>query len=344
MELWIEQMVGQLPWGLLLLLIAATFYTLSKGADILVEEAVTLSVRWGVPKVLIGATVVSLGTTLPEASVSVLAAVQGSPDLALGNAVGSVICDTGLILGLATLITPLPLDRAIVNRQGWIQLGAGVLLVMACLPFGTLEGLFRVGGHLPQWMGVVFLVLLAVYLWQSIKWARRRELPGMLEDVEHVDTAATGLVFLKLCGGIALVIGSSWVLIPAVREAAERLHIPPGIVAATLVAFGTSLPELVTAVTAALKRHGELAVGNVIGADILNVLFVAGASAAVTSGGLNASADFFRMLFPAMLLVLVVFRIGVLTSGTALKRPFGIVLIGTYVVITILSYSHRPGA
>lgn len=343
MEHWIEQAVGQLPWVPLVLLIAATFYTLSKGADILVEEAVTLSVRWGVPQVLIGATVVSLGTTLPEASVSVLAAVKGSPELALGNAVGSVICDTGLILGLATLIAPLPLDRAIVNRQGWLQLGAGVLLIVACLPFGALEGLWSTGGRLPQWMGIVFLVLLAVYLWQSMRWARRQGIPGMLAELEHVDAAATGLVFMKLCGGMALVIGSSWVLIPAVREAAERLHIPPGIIAATLVAFGTSLPELVTAVTAALKRHGELAVGNVIGADILNVLFVAGASAAVTSGGLNASADFFRMLFPAMLLLLVVFRIGVLTSGTALKRPFGLVLIGTYVAVTILSYSRHPG-
>lgn len=343
MEHWIEQLVGQLPWILLLLLIAATFYTLSKGADILVEEAVTLSVRWGVPRVLIGATIVSLGTTLPEAAVSVLAAFQGSPELALGNAVGSIICDTGLILGLATMITPLPLDRAIVNRQGWIQLGAGVLLVVASLPFGALGELFTTGGRLPQWVGMVFLMLLAIYLWMSIQWARQQGVPGGLTEVEHVDAGATGVVLLKLGGGIALVIGSSWVLIPAVREAAVRLNIPPGIIAATLVAFGTSLPELVTAVTAALKRYGELAVGNVIGADILNVLFVAGASAAVTTGGLSASAEFFEMLFPAMLLVLVVFRIGIFASGAALKRPFGVVLIGTYVVVTILSYTHRPG-
>ncbi|MEE8304874.1 MAG: sodium:calcium antiporter, partial [Candidatus Tectomicrobia bacterium] len=103
-----------------------------------------------------------------------------------------------------------------------------------------------------------------------------------------------------------------------------------------------SLPELVTAVTAALKRHGELAIGNVIGADILNVLFVAGASASVTQGGLTASAHFFRILFPAMLFVLVVFRVGIMTSGAQLKRPFGVVLIGVYLVVTILSYAYRP--
>lgn len=343
MEQWIEHIVADLPWVVLLLLIGFTFYTLSKGADVLVDEAVTLSVRWGVPKVLIGATVVSLGTTMPEAAVSVLAAFKGSPELALGNAVGSIICDTGLILGLATLITPLPLDRTTVNRQGWIQLGAGFSLVIASLPFGSLGTLFDTGGRLPQGMGVVFLILLLAYLWRSITWTRGAENNASLEEVEHVDTAETAVVLLKLLAGIVLVVGSSWMLIPAVREAAHRLHIPPSIIAATLVAFGTSLPELVTAVAAALKGHGELAVGNVIGADILNVLFVAGAAAAVTSGGLEASPHFFRMLFPAMLGVLVVFRVGILVSGDRLKRPFGVVLIGTYVLVTVLSYAYRSG-
>ena len=126
-----------------------------------------------------------------------------------------------------------------------------------------------------------------------------------------------------------------------VREAALRLHIPPGVIAATLVAFGTSLPELVTAVTAALKGHGDLAVGNVIGADILNVLFVAGGAAAVTPGGLVVTFHFFTLLFPAMLAVLMVFRIGIFASGATLRRPFGLVLIGMYIVITMLSYTKH---
>lgn len=308
----------------------------------LVEEAVTISVQWGVPKVLVGATIVSLGTTLPEAAVSVLAAVQGSPELALGNAVGSVICDTGLILGTAALITPLPLDRAIVNRQGWIQLGAGFLLVVACLPLTSFNTLFDTGGRLSQGAGATFIVLLIVYIWCSIGWSRGTNADAAQEEIAH-NTAGAMTIFVKLISGIALLIGASWLLIPVVREAALRLHIPPGIVAATLVAFGTSLPELVTAVTAALKRHGELAVGNVIGADILNVLFVAGAAAAVTQGGLNASPHFFRLLFPAMLLILIVFRIGIMVSGTQLRRPVGGILIGVYLLVTILSYAYQPG-
>ena len=138
---------------------------------------------------------------------------------------------------------------------------------------------------------------------------------------------------------IALVVAASHVLIPAIKEAAERMGVPSGIVAATLVAFGTSLPELVTAVTAALKKHGDLAVGNVIGADILNVLFVAGASAAVTPAGLDASPSFFRVLFPGMLLVLIVFRVGVFVSKDEMKRGFGVVLIVIYVAVMTLSYT-----
>jgi cation:H+ antiporter len=339
MEEWLGHMVAQLHWAPLFLLIAVMLYLLGKAADVLIDEAVTLSNRWGVPKVLIGATIVSLGTTTPEVAVSVLAAVQGVPELALGNAVGSIICDTGLILGVAALIAPLPLDRVLVNRQGWVQLGAGVLLVAACLPFGSLSTLFSSGGGLPQWIGIMFLLLLVAYLWLSVMWARSGAV--MEEYLAAGDDAKTLVVLLKLVGSVIVVVGASTILIPAVREAAMRLHIPPGVIAATLVAFGTSLPELVTAVTAARRGHGELAIGNVIGADILNVLFVAGASAAVTPAGLSASPFFFKFLFPAMLLILVVFRVGVFVSGASLKRPFGIVLLAVYVAVTVLSYTQQ---
>ena len=126
-----------------------------EGADLLVDEAVGVSRQLGVSPLLIGATIVSLGTTLPEAAVSVLAAVQGRPEIALGNAVGSIICDTGLIIGLATLWGPLPLDRRVVNRQGWVQFCAGLLLVAACIPFFPMRRVFLQGGMLPQFMGML---------------------------------------------------------------------------------------------------------------------------------------------------------------------------------------------
>ncbi|MDE0297957.1 MAG: sodium:calcium antiporter [Candidatus Poribacteria bacterium] len=336
MEQWIHHVIQELPLYALFAIIVVTLYTLGKGADWLVEEAVILSVRWGVPKVLIGATIVSLGTTTPEAAVSVLAAIKGNPDFALGNAVGSIICDTGLILGTAALIAPLPLNRRIVNRQGWLQLGAGVLLVVSCLFVGS------EGRHLPQFMGFVFLILLVAYLWQSIRWSRDVDQDAIAEDVESAEGNANAIfVVLKLVFAIAVVVASSWILIPAAKETALRLHVPQSIIAASIVALGTSLPEFVTAVTAARRGHGELAVGNVIGADILNVLFVAGVSAAVTTGGLVAASHFFVILFPTMLFILVVFRIGIFTSGDTLKRPFGVVLIGAYVAVMIVSYVFR---
>lgn len=329
---------NQSSW-LLAVEIAFILVVLGKAADWLVGEAVVMSERSGLPKVVIGATVVSLGTTAPETAVSVLAALKGEPGLALGNAVGSVICDTGLILGLAALIKPLKMPRAIVNRQGWLQFAAGWLLIASCWPWGKGNPL-EIGGNMPQWIGFVFLVLLIGYLALSIRWAKAGGITADLEEFESDSEAPLALIVVKLLAAIAIVVASSHVLIPAIKEAALRMSIPEGIIAATLVAFGTSLPELVTAVTAARKDHGDLAIGNIIGADILNVLFVAGASAAVTPAGLTATPGFFKVLLPGMLLVLIVFRIGVSFSGDRLKRPFGAILLLVYVVVMIASFTY----
>lgn len=341
MEEELAQLLATAPWFLLAGVIVACLLILAKGADWLVREAVTLSGRSGIPKVVIGATIVSIGTTTPEAVVSVLAAVTGRPGLALGNAVGSIITDTGLILGLACLIAPLPLERRIVNRQGWLQFACGIALVIACLPFGNLGQIWTDGGRLPRFLGVLFLFGLLAYLFASVRWARQGG--SIAEEVLEEASLRAGrrslpAVLLKLLGAIAVVVASSWVLIPAVAEAAMRLQVPESIIAATMVAFGTSLPELVTAVAAARRGHGELAVGNIVGADILNVLFVAGASAAATRGGLQCPPHFFSLYFPSMLLVLIVFRFGIFASGSHLRRPFGFVLLATYLVVTVLSY------
>jgi len=333
----LEQFLSEAHWAVLAAVIVVSLGVLGKAADWLVDEAVALSERSGIPKTVIGATIVSLGTTTPEAAVSVYAALQGSPGLALGNAVGSIICDTGLILGLACVLAPLRLDRRIVNRQGWIQLGAGVALAAACAPWANAAGAWSTGGNLPQALGIAFLVGLAIYMWLSIRWAREETTSG-LEAHEADVGQAMWLVALKLLAAVAMVVVSAQVLIPAVAEAASRLSVPESVIAATLVAFGTSLPELITAVTASLRGHGELAVGNIIGADILNVLFVAGAAAAVTPNGLAADAHFFEVLFPIMLVILVVFRLGIIFSRDHLKRGFGIVLLACYAGYLVLSY------
>lgn len=339
MEETITEWLTVAAWPWLLLVIVATIAVLGKSADWLVEEAVTLSEKSGIPKVIIGATVVSLGTTVPEAAVSVMAALNGNPDLALGNAVGSIICDTGLILGIACLISPLQLPPGVVNRQGWLQLGSGCLLVLMCIPWHDPASALTSGGLLPQWGGWLFLGLLALYLVMSIRWSRGKKAIH-LEEVETKTDEPVAWGIIKLILSIGLVILASHILIPAVTIAADRLGIPKSIIAATLVAFGTSLPELVTAVTAARHGHGDLAVGNVVGADILNVLFVAGAAASVTPAGLTAEPHFFQLMFPTMLGVLLVFRVGIMLSRDTLKFGFGLVLLGCYLVFLVFNYAE----
>jgi len=343
----LQKVVKNLHWSMLGGMIVVCLFVLGGAADWLVKEAVSLSERSGIPKIIIGATIVSVGTTTPEAAVSVLAALQGKPELALGNAVGSIICDTGLILGIACLISPLPLSGTIVHRQGWLQLLAGLLLIGMSWPLAAPLSVFTdstTTGNVSQIEGFILLALLGGYMWLTIHWSKGDKSDNMLEDLETDVKTSSPIIVLKLLIAVALVVGSSHVMIPAVTEAAVRISIPQEVIAATIVAFGTSLPELVTAITAVRHGHGDLAIGNVIGADILNVLFVAGAAAAVTPQGLTASSSFFYVFFPAMMFVLIVFRVGVMTSKDTLKRPFGVVLLLAYLIATVASYVATPGA
>ncbi len=338
---------------ILVLLIAALLYILSKGADIIVNEAVGLSLHLGVPKIIIGATIISLGTTLPEASVSVLAAIKGNPDLALGNAIGSIIADTGLIIGIAALIGSLPVDQIVVKRQGKIQLWSGILLAVVSLPF-----LYGDNGKVSQLTGWIFILLLIIYIYISIKWTRNSSSSYSLEaagtsslsenelkpgdsnnptDIREKYQLAVQI--LQLLTGIVLVIGSSKFLIPAVEITAMRIGIPQSIIAATLVAFGTSLPELVTAITAVKKGHGEIAIGNIVGADILNVLFVIGSAAAVTSGGLVVPIHFYKLQIPTMLIVLFIFRLFSRGENEMISRREGFILLLIYLIYLTLNFT-----
>ncbi len=339
MESIVSAVVSEVHLAVLVAMFVVSIAVLLKGADILVDEAVALSIGWGMSKMLVGATIVSLGTTLPETAVSVFAAVRGSPGLALGNAVGSIIADTGLILGVAVIVGPIPVEQRVVRRQSWIQFASAILLVLVCIPFAAPRQAFTDGGRLPRLVGVAFLLLLVGYIWQSVRWSRAAGAPSMHpEALAAPGTVKPAITLAKLIVGIALVVVASQVLIPTVEETALRLRIPDAIIAATLVAFGTSLPELVTAITAVRKRHGELALGNIIGADILNVLFVTGAAAAATPGGLAVPPQFFVLFFPSLIFVVTVLRIGISRSTHELRRGFGFVLLGAYVVTVVAGY------
>ncbi len=325
----------------LLIIIAVFLYLLGKGADMVVEESVSLSLSWGVPKVIVGSTIVSLGTTLPEASVSVMAAVNGTSGLALGNAVGSIIADTALILGMSILIGLIPVKSKDIKKQANIQVSAVLLLAVSSIVYIKSAD----GARITQWMGFVFVALLIAYIVHSIRSSRASNIES--KSVETSESNDKGNVeakkkpvmsFIILAVGIFLIIVSSKILIPAIQIVAVRMGIPEAVIGATLVAFGTSLPELITAVTAVRKGHGDLAIGNVIGADILNVLFVVGASASVTPSGLEVPSSFLIVQIPFMLAAVLLLRFAIKKSEENIAKIFGFLLLALYVIYIGLTF------
>ncbi len=332
----LAQLISGLPvWGLLLAA-AAGIFLLSKGADLMIDGVVDLAERTGLPKVVIGATIVSLGTTMPEAFVSVLAAFQGDPGLALGNGVGSIIADTVLIFGLTALISPVPLNRYILNRNGWWQVGSATLLaLLSALLLLLPEGRRFIGRP----MGVGLLILLGVYMYMNFLWSRGHSEEEMGTDTgEHESGASLPVCWAMILGGIVMVISGARILIPAASEIALRLGVPQDVIAATMVAFGTSLPELMTAITAVRKGHPEITVGNVVGADVLNCLFVIGAAAAARP--LSVPVNFYLIHFPVMLLTLWSFRAFVsVNRGKTFPRWQGLWLLAIYLGYVIFQYT-----
>ena len=326
-----------LLWALSGVSIAMLVY----GADRAVTAAASLAAAAGLSKAVIGATVVSLGTTSPEAAVSVSAALHGNPGLALGNGVGSIICDTALIFGLCCCLVRLPKDRFILNRHGWVQFGSGVLLVVTALGLWAFSGDIN-AVEVPRGVGFVFLALLVGYLVMCVRWSAERE-AVVAHGGSRVHAAGRPVVpaqrkllcLLVLVGGMVLVVFGSELLIGSTKEICRCHRVPPAVMAVTFVALGTSLPELVTAVTAIRKGHADLLVGNIIGADILNVLFVIGASASATP--LKIEPLFFTFLLPTMMVVLLLLRFYGLSREDRFRRWHGVPLLAAYAAFVALA-------
>ena len=322
---------GFATWAILLTL-AACLVILTKGADLMVAGAVSLARLTALPEIIIGATILSLGTTLPEVFVSVLSAWTGNPGLALGNGVGSVICNTGLILGFTCIVARVPVDRFFLNRTGFVLIGASCLIVLFSLQA------YMDAPNAPilhRWVGLVFLVLLAGYLYLSYRWSRNESAANV--DTQDESQQSVPIALLLTALGLGGVIIGSRLLIPCAAEAATRIGVPQDVVATTIVAFGTSLPELATAVMAIRKGHPQIMVGNVIGADILSCLFVIGAAALASP--LRVPPNFFHFHFPAMLLILFSFRLFVSMNRDGwFKRAQGAWILGVYLAYLALQY------
>lgn len=307
MEIWITVLLFLL--GLLLII---------KGGDWFLDGAVWIAEATGVPRFIIGATIVSLATTLPELTVSVTGTLQGEVDLAVGNAVGSVTANLGLILGISLVCIPSAVKRAQFQLKALLMvLGAAMLLVLSR------------GGVLKAGPGLTLFVIFAFYLWSNLRDAKagmaqnRDERPRTVSRRQMVEK-----LFLFALGITAIVIGSQ-LLINYGSELALLMGVPASIIGVTMVAIGTSLPELVTTLTAIAKKEASMSVGNIIGANVIDLTMILPICSAVSGGALTIGPQTTALDLPACLLICCVAVIPPLVTER-FYRWQGVVMLGLY--------------
>ncbi len=281
-----------------LVLLAAGFVLLVKGADWFVEGAGRLAEKFGIPQLVIGLTIVAMGTSLPEAAVSVSAALKGSAEITIGNIVGSNILNVLLILGVTSVIMPIAVQKSTVRYEIPFVIAISALL----MGIGITD---QVVGRAD---GVILWGLMICYLLYLFHMTKNEA--GMHEEEEaQKEMPVWKMLFFILAGGVMIVAGSD-VAVDAATELARIFGMSERLIGLTIVAFGTSLPELVTSATAAVKGKADIAVGNIVGSNIFNILFVVGTSALITPVVYNADfmTDSIVCIASAVLLWVLVFK------------------------------------
>ena len=325
--------------------LAVGFVLLIKGGDWFVDAATGIAKRFHLPELLIGATVVSIGTTLPEVMTSAMGAAAGSGAVAYGNAIGSIICNTSLIAALTIAIKPAKADRK-------------SLIFPVCFFFGT--AIFYslnayIFGKFNLWMGIVLLCGFIAYMIVNVLNMKKN--PAELEVADdHQDEPATeentsnaGLIkdIVMLVVSAAIIALGAKLLVEGATKVANDLGVPETIISLTIVALGTSLPELVTAITALVKGHGALSLGNIIGANIFNLVLVSGTAITINPFDVPSEATFlgnnasFIFDIPLMFVVMGIMTIPTIITGK-LRRWQGIALLGLYVAYCVLQFVILP--
>lgn len=304
------------------LLLFAGLALLFVSGKYLVESSVAISMRLKIPRMLIGLTVVAFGTSAPELLVSLQAALAGYPEMAMGNVVGSNISNILLVLALTALIYPIPVPASSV-RQDWpVMMGVSLLLFF-----------FVQNGYLSTHEGLILVILLAAYIVFAIIRARRLSgiLPGKEREQSSVKTMAwwlAALMFLASCLGLAF---GADLLVDNAALIAEELGLSKRVISITMVAVGTSIPEVATSIIAALKKETEISVGNIIGSNIMNILSVLGITSLL--GPIRVNEEIARFDIPVMLAVSVVFLLLMLpASRSKITRWEGGLMILLYLL------------
>ncbi len=249
----------------------AGFILLIKGADFFVEGSSSVAKRLRVPSLIIGMTIVAMGTSLPECSVSINASIAGSNGLAISNAIGSNIFNLMMVCGVCALFSPLPVDVGTLKKEFPFSMIVSVILLV-------LGWIGMVLGHID---GVILTVIFAAFLYWMVNSARKARASSKQQEEEYEILPIWKCIFYIVGGMVAIIIGGD-VVVDSATEIAHTFNLSDNLIGLTIVAMGTSLPELVTSVVAAKKNEADLAFGNVIGSNIFNILLVLGVAAAIS--------------------------------------------------------------
>ena len=314
---------------------------LIKGGDWFVDGSVELAHRLHVPELIIGATVVSIGTTLPEVLVSATGAIEGHGGIAYGNAIGSVICNTALISALTFAIRPCKVDGA--------SFRVPVIFFFAAA--AIYAGTAYATGHFSRWIGILLLLIFGAYIFFTIRNGKKKGLIGGETDTaEETGENGKGVPLwqsiLKLVAGAACIAVGARLLVDNGTKIAEMLGVPQSVIALTFVALGTSLPELVTAVAALAKGHSALSLGNLAGANLFNLVLVSGTATVIrpfsiyelgskTIGNIPVSLV---VDIPVMLFVMAFMTLPALRRGK-LTRAQGITLLCVYTAFCVFQFA-----
>ena len=306
----------------IVLLFAAGLVCIIKGGDLFVDAAGWIAEASGIPKFIIGATIVSFATTLPEMLVSVFAALEGNADIAVGNAVGSVTANTGLIMCLSLVCMTCLMERR--------QFGVKACLLLAAIL--SLFGFTR-DGRLSVAEGLLVLVIFAGFLAESLISARREQGTELKEDEERPAVSGktvAGNIVKFVLGAAGIVLGAQ-LLIDNGSAIASLLGVPDAIIAATMIAIGTSLPELVTTLTAIRKKESSLSVGNIIGANIMDLTLILPLCSLILGKPLPVQSQGMLLDIPACLIICAAVLVPALWKGK-FQRWMGFLAGGLYIV------------
>lgn len=317
------------------------FLLITKGADIFINCTVEIGRKTNISEIILGATIVSFATTLPEFTVSLLASIDGHTTMSLGNAVGSIICNTGLALGLVVFISPYNVDKKMFFSKSLLLIVSVIVLILL-----GLDGVITRGDSL---LLIIILIFYMVNNYRSVvgKSTKNRNIKN--STIKDIPTKKSKnfrgfsvveilkILALFATGLIMMIIGSQ-ILIESGVRIASFLNIPQGIVSLTIIALGTSLPEIVSSITAIRKNHHEISVGNILGANILNIVSVIAVSA--IPNNIPILSQNRQLDMPFMILLLLIVIVPTLKSNR-LSRIQGILMLFTYFLyISILYFMY----